>query len=163
MDKVCPVCGRVFRAPPSSKKITCSRACSSIRKAQAHKGVSNVWSEEARRRKSIHGQTDNLRKGTPAAMASPISGRGERNRNALIWTLRDPSGNAITVRNLEHWARGHCELFGEEPGDRAAARIAHGLRNIKRSMEGKLRRSDGSPYRVNQYKGWTLDGWEEGR
>ena len=160
MDRVCPVCGKVFKAPPSSKKVTCSRACSSIRKAQTHQGVSNAWGEEARRRKSAQGQTDNLRKGTPAAMASPISGRGESNRNALVWALRDPTGNTITVRNLQHWARENCELFGETPGDKSADRIAHGFYQVKRSMEGKLRRRDGTPCTVNAYKGWSVDGWE---
>ncbi|MGI6199894.1 MAG: hypothetical protein ACOYJA_03930 [Christensenellales bacterium] len=84
-----------------------------------------------------------------------------RGRTPATWTLRDPAGKLITVRNLQRWAREHCELFGMQPCERSAVTIAVGLRNLKRSALGKLRRKDGTPYTIRAYKGWTLVGWEE--
>ena len=46
-----------------------------------------------------------------------------------------------------------------EPTDAAAANIASGIRQIKRSMEGKTLRN-GKPMSVGSYKGWTLVAWE---
>lgn len=82
-------------------------------------------------------------------------------RGAVRWTLRDPQGRQVTVDNLQQWARGHCDLFGMPESERSAVTIAVGLRNLKRSREGKLHRKDGHPYTVAAYKGWTLVGWEE--
>jgi len=36
MIKHCVICGAAFEAQPTSKKITCSKACSTVRKAQSH-------------------------------------------------------------------------------------------------------------------------------
>lgn len=81
---------------------------------------------------------------------------------AKIWHLKDPNGNSVTVVNLMDWARAHAEdYFGMQPTDENAHNIASGFRNIKRSMEGKLRRKDGRPYTVATYKGWTLLAWED--
>lgn len=50
MIKKCVICGEGFPSPPSSKKITCSRECSLIRKSQSHMGKSNAWSGAALQR-----------------------------------------------------------------------------------------------------------------
>lgn len=94
--------------------------------------------------------TDNLRKGTPAALTSPKSGAFESNINALIWTIRSPDGVTYTVRNLSLWLRDNADKL---PGTPEQARA--GIAQIKRSMEGKLKRPVGS------WKGWTLIKWEE--
>ena len=51
MDKVCPVCGRVFRTTPSRNQITCSHRCAGVRSSQANserKGVTVLPDGRAR-------------------------------------------------------------------------------------------------------------------
>lgn len=163
MRRRCVICGAEFDTPPSNNKITCSPACSRIRKSQSHKGKSNTWSEEAKESaRAAAGKTGNLKNGTVAALKLPGGQRGPQNREALIWHLVDPDGNPVTVVNLLDWARHHAQdYFGMEPTDQNAAAISSGFRQIKRSMEGKLRRKNGTPYSVYTYKGWGLRAWEE--
>ena len=90
-------------------------------------------------------------------MALPESQRGPQHRSAKTWTLKAPDGTVQTVVNLLDWARKNSECyFGKPSTDKNAQIIASGIRNLRRSMEGKLRRPDGTPYRVLQYKGWEL-------
>lgn len=162
MIRKCIICGSEFQTSPSNNKITCSRECSAVRKSQSHTGKSNKWSEEKRESARVAAaKTGNLRNGTAAAMKLPEGQRGEENRNAMIWHLRDPEGNPVIVTNLLHWARLHAQdYFGMDPTDRSGEVISSGFKNIKRSMEGKLHRN-GKPYSVYSYKGWTLVAWEE--
>ena len=62
--------------------------------------------------------------------------------------------------NLLDWARHHTQDFDMESTEVSAHKIASGFRQIKRSMEGKLRRK-GKPYTVTSYKGWELAAWED--
>ena len=62
--------------------------------------------------------------------------------------------------NLLDWARHHTEDFGMEPTEQSAVKIASGIQQIKRSMEGKIRRK-GKPSTVTSYKGWELMSWED--
>ena len=87
MVRYCVICGEPFKAPPSSKKITCSKPCSLVRKSQSHMGKRNQWSVEARQRLAAKGQTENLRKGTLAARQSPVAGPFETNQEAKIWAV----------------------------------------------------------------------------
>ena len=68
---------------------------------------------------------------------SLIAGRFETNQEAKIWTLVDPCGNEITVRNLILWARENTALFEKPEGDRSAHQIASGFRAIALTMCGK--------------------------
>ena len=145
MIKTCVVCGGVFQAPPSSKKITCSRECSRANKRRTHLGKRNVWNAEKRKRLSRRGRTPNLLKGSPAAQASPRSGAFESNANALIWTLRTPDNRILVVRNLNHYIREHPEMFDGTPEQAGA-----GIRSIRQSQLGRRSR------RVTQWKGWEL-------
>ena len=158
MRRRCVVCGAEFDTPPSNNKITCSTACSRIRKSQTHEGKSNRWGEDKREAaRHAAARTGNLRHGTAAALKLPGGQRGPQNREAKIWYLRDPEGNEVVAVNQLDWAREHAaDDFGMEPTDENAARIAAGFRQLKRSMEGKLRRKNGAPYTVSTYKGWTL-------
>jgi len=159
--KYCAVCGKPFPDSPSNNRVTCSKECSTIRKHQTHLGKSNIWSDESRQRQAEKGQTENLKLGTAAALNDPLNQRGPQNRNAMTWTLLAPDGEIHTVVNLLDWARLHTEdYFGMEATDENARVIASGIRNIKRSMEDKLRRANGKPYSVTQYKGWQLLGWK---
>lgn len=157
------ICGKTFQAPPSSNKATCSKACSAILRSRVQTGRRHPWDEGKKpHAREAAARTGNLKNGTAAAMKNPLNQRGPQNREAKIWHLQDPEGNTVTVINLLDWARDHAkDCFGMEPTDANAHNIASGLRNIKRSMEGKLRRKDGRPYTVSTYKGWTLVAWED--
>lgn len=148
--KVCPVCRKLFPSPESDKTVTCSKECSAEWKRRTHEGVSNQWREESREKKRGQGQTDNLKLGTPAAMASPVAGRFETNQEAKIWTLVDPSGNEIVVRNLLMWARENTDKFGKPEGDKSAMQIAGGFRAIALTLRGKRKAASMT------YYGWTL-------
>ena len=148
--KVCPICGKLFPSPASDKTVTCSKECSVEWKRRTHEGVSNQWSEESREKKREQGQTENLKMGTPAAMASPVAGRFETNQEAKVWTLVDPSGNEIVVRNLSMWARENTDRFGKPEGDKSAEQIVHGFYAIAQTLRGKRK----TP--AMTYFGWTL-------
>lgn len=147
MIRKCIICGTNFKCSPSDKKITCSKVCSVERKRQSHKGKSNQWSLESRFKKSIEGQTNNLRKGTPAALISPRSGSFETNINAKDWILIDPDGNEHQIRNLNLWCKNNAyDLFGREP-----EQVRAGFLQIKRSMQGKRPKNP-----AMYYMGWSL-------
>ena len=158
MTKHCVICGASFSALPSSKKITCSKECSRIRKAQTHKGVSNVWGASARRKLSdvrkAEGYSTNAQKGLTAAMALPEGQRGEQNRNSKVWVLIDPSGYEFEITNLKDWARKHIDLF--EPNadiddrEHIASNIRSGFGQIALSRSGKRKNP------ISTYKGWRL-------
>ena len=149
MRRRCVICGAEFDTPPSNNKITCSKACSRVRKSQTHTGKSNVWSAEKRdSARQAATRTGNLKHGAAAALKLPEGQRGPQNREAKIWYLRDPEGNEVVAVNLLDWARQHVSDFGMEPTDRSARSIASGFRQIKRSMDGKRYRN-GKPSPVS--------------
>lgn len=148
MIKYCVICGAAFKSSPTEKKITCGPTCSTERKRQTHTGLTFSWSEEARQRKAAAGMTDNLRRGTLAAQASPIAGPYETNRNALTWVIQSPNGKVYTVRNLTLWLRQHAEMLDGTPKQAMA-----GFMQIKRCVEGKTKRA------TTQWKGWRLLQW----
>ena len=148
--KVCPVCRKLFPSPESDKTVTCSKECSAEWKRRMHEGVSNKWNEASKAKKREQGQTENLKMGTPAAMASPIAGRFETNQEAKIWTLVDPSGNEIVVRNLLMWARENTDKFFKPKGDKSAEQVVHGFYAIAQTLRGKRK----TP--ATTYFGWTL-------
>ena len=161
MVKKCVICGRQFAAPPSSKKVTCSRDCSTIRKVESHTGTSNTWSDESRKRLSAarksEGYTPSLARAFVAAMARPDSQRGPQNRNAKRWVLIDPSGRRHEFTNLLDWARRHAELFDTVESDADRERVARNIRSgfggIVLSMSGRRK----TP--CSTYKGWRLGDW----
>ena len=162
MVRKCVICGKEFNAPASSKKITCSKECSSIRKSQSHAGkhfsCSAAGRDSARRAAE---KTGNLKNGVIAAQKLPKCQRGPQNQGSKIYYLRDPSGNTIKVINLLDWSRRHAkDYFDMEPTDHNAKVIANGFRNIKRSMEGKLFHR-GKPRSAYTYKGWSLVSWSD--
>jgi hypothetical protein len=150
MIRKCVICGMEFNVPPSSKKVTCSDPCRRERASRVNLGSKHPWSESSRAKLSERGQTENLLKGTIAALESPLSGPFESNINALDWVIRSPEGTTYTVRNLNLWLRENADLL---PGTPEQARA--GIMQIKRSRLGKTKRS------VNQWKGWRLLEWGE--
>jgi hypothetical protein len=147
--KICPVCGKAFEAPPTGRA-TCSEKCERKYRAQAHKGVSNRWNAESRRKKSAQGMTDNLRAGTPAAKKSPLAGRFETNQEAKRWVIKSPEGKTYEFTNLRLWAREHTALFGKPPGDRSAGQIAQGFYSAYMAQ-----RNVGEHHTLT-YKDWKL-------
>lgn len=161
MLKTCVICGAQFTAPPSSKKITCSRACSTARKRMSHTNVSNTWNGQSRAALSARmkdlGYTPAARHALEAAMALPESQRGPLHRDAKIWTLIDPDGNRHHVVNLLNWAREHAEIFDAVADDADRERVANNIRSgfggIAQSMMGRRKNPCFS------YKGWRLGDW----
>ena len=160
MDKKCVICGAVFQAPPSDKKVTCSPACRSRRAALAAKAsAGRTWSTEKKARRAndpdVIAKLASIRQiGSQAALAIPEGQRGPQNRESKVWELIDPDGNHITVTNLLDWARNNYTLF-EPPCDdvdAAAKRVSNGIMTIATSMRGA--RSRQRP--VSSYKGWGL-------
>ena len=142
----CRNCGRSFQAPPSSRIVTCSKACSRRRKIGTHVGKPHRWSDDARVRLAAKGQTPNLCLGTEAARNSPKAGPYETNQEAKRWWIVAPNGQEYEVVNLAKWLRDNADLLPDGRADLAHA----GLRQVQRSMQGKTKRT------VSAWKGWTL-------
>ena len=165
MVKRCIVCGAEFNAPPSSKKITCSKECSVIRKRQSHAGVSNSWSSEARKKWSAKqkagGFSANAQRGVAAALALPEGQRGPQNRGSKHWVLIDLDGHEHHVINLKDWARRNAELFDTVTDDNDRERVANNIKSgfaqIVRSMQGKRKDT------IRTYKGWRVIGPPKGK
>lgn len=159
MEKKCLICGAMFKAPPSSKKVTCSHACRSKRASLAATNSPRKWSAEAKLRrasdKDVLERIASIQQiGTAAALEIPDGQRGPQNRESKIWELIDPDDNHITITNLLDWARHNYILF-EPPCDdvdAAASRVAKGFMAIASSM----RRVKSRTRSVYHYKGWGL-------
>ena len=151
MIKKCIVCGKEFKAPPSAKKITCSKECLKIRRGQVSQGrkipstTIAALSSSAKQR----GFTENLKKGTPAAMASPKAGRFDTNINAKDWTLISPFGETYKCHSLTNFIRKNPQLFDIDGSDEEVNRVAAGIRSIKGNMKHNRR--------GHSYHGWTLE------
>lgn len=165
MNKTCVICGAIFTAPPSSKKITCSSACSARRKTIIHTGKRNEWSDDARARLSARrkaeGYNANAKAGLAAAMALPEGQRGEQNREAKRWVLIEPDGTRHEFVNLTEWARKHAHWFDEVKDDADRERVANNIRSgfggIVQSMLGRKK------HPCYTYKGWRLGDWPRER
>lgn len=155
MKTKCVVCGGWFKKSPSDKTVTCSPACRSKRRSQMLIGraVSAATREKISAHAKMHGYTENLRRGTPAALASPKAGRFTTNSSAKSWILLSPDGRRFECTNLNEWIRQNIELFYCESTDENVGRIASGFRVIKRN----IKRGRG----CQTYKGWTLEGWND--
>ena len=150
MIKFCVICSKKFVASPSDRKVTCSKPCQRERARRANTAKGRKWSNKARELLSRHGQTQNLKLGTPAALKSPIAGPFETNINAKGWVVVSPEGKEYVFRNLNLWCREHEDIL---PG---TAKTASGaFRMLKRAKLGKTKRA------VTQWKGWILKSWSE--
>lgn len=150
MIKKCVVCGAEFYAPPSSKKITCSSACSRKRKSEVLKGhtiseeTKNKISEKAKRQD----RTEILSKGNQASQKSPKSGRFDTNVSAKDWILISPEGIRYECHSMINFVRKNPELFGINGDDESVNRCAAGIRAIKGNiLHGR---------RGHTYHGWTV-------
>ena len=158
--KICPVCGKEFYAPPSSKKITCSKECASKRKSDTNTGKTFRWSDAARQRYSqspahIQQAKGQAAEAAKASMALPESQKGSQHRDAKVWIVKSPDNTIIKIVNITQWARENYQLF--EPYttdiDATVKRIKAGFSAMASSMAGY--RND-TGHKVGQYKGWQL-------
>ena len=147
--KTCVVCGKLFACPPSSKKITCSAECSTVRKQQTHLGKRNKWSEQAKERKRAEGQNKNLKRGTAAALLSPNSGPFETNINAKHWKLKSPDNVIYEVDNLTKFVRDNPKFFPNPTSARSALSASAACIAGVASPSRKHRQ-------FGQYKGWQV-------
>lgn len=151
MIKNCLVCGKEFQASPSAKKVTCSKECLKIRRSQISRGkkMSETAVERMSARAKSRGFTDNLKKGTQAAMASPKAGRFDTNINAKDWVLISPFGETYKCHSLTNFIRKNPQLFDIDGSDEEVNRVAAGIRTIKGNMKHNRR--------GHSYHGWTLE------
>lgn len=151
MIKNCLVCGKEFQASPSAKKVTCSKECLKIRRSQISRGkkMSETAVERMSARAKSRGFTDNLKKGTQAAMASPKAGRFDTNINARDWILISPFGETYKCHSLTNFIRKNPQLFDIDGSDEEVNRVAAGIRTIKGNMKHNRR--------GHSYHGWTLE------
>ncbi len=151
MIKKCLVCGKEFQASPSDKIVTCSKECLKIRRSQISRGkkMSETAVERMSARAKSRGFTDNLKKGTQAAMASPKAGRFDTNINAKDWILISPFGETYKCHSLTNFIRKNPQLFDIDGSDEEVNRVAAGIRTIKGNMKHNRR--------GHSYHGWTLE------
>lgn len=150
--KICVECGKAFYAPPSSKKITCSKDCQKSHASKRRKG--KALSDETKQKISDKAKGRDMshlkRSGTEAALRSPNSGRFETNVNAKDWHLVSPGGKHYYFHSLNYWLRENgLELFGCEPDSREYHNARAVLANAKRAALGKN-------YPCCTYKGWQV-------
>ena len=111
--KTCAVCGKEFHDPPSSSKITCSRACEI------------VW----RSRISDPSQM----KQAQAEMVRREAENPETHHTAKAWVLRSPEGKTYRFVNLKHFV----ENSGFFDGDKYAYRQ---IIRMKQTAVGTIRK-----------------------
>lgn len=133
--KICVVCGKEFYASPTSGKKTCSKECERLGRINNGKQGPYV-------------KTIALAQG--AAQKSPNSGQYETNAVAKSWVIQSPEGKVYKINNLSLWARENETILPS-----SAKLFAAGIRDIKRSEQGKKKRGS------SQYKGWLLLSWSE--
>lgn len=140
--KTCVVCGKSFPCPPSSKKITCSDKCRSVRSSRVKTGKAR--SEEFRKKISLAASGRDMSGiqglAIAAALESPLAGRFDTNVNAMEWHIVSPWGKHYRFRSLREWVRKNGErMFGCDPdNDAEVARICRGFSNAKRAYLNKV-------------------------
>lgn len=155
MIKKCVQCKAEFYAPPSSKKITCSKECSSAHRKEMLTGVKRSeevkenMSKSAKERQSFQ----NLSKGTPSAKVSAKGGRFETNSNAKGWVLLSPDKKVYKCVNLQEFIRKNIELFECELTDENVSRISHGFYRAKKNIKENSN--------TITYKDWTILSWRD--
>lgn len=155
MIKKCIECGTEFYAPPSSKKITCSKDCKTKRRSRLLTGhkVTDEAKIKIKNAAKNRDTTKNLSKGTAAAMLSEKAGRNEKNSSAKTFIIVAPDSRKFEVTNLRHWIRNHIDMFDCNDTDKDVDRICHGFYTIKKNIKNNRR--------GQTYKGWTIYSWDD--
>ncbi|MGN0660290.1 MAG: hypothetical protein ACI4JX_01075 [Oscillospiraceae bacterium] len=137
MIRKCVECGRKFKAPPTSKKITCSPECSKKRRSRLLMGhkVTKEARQKISEKAAKQDRSKNLSKGTEASKASPWGGRFETNSAAKDWVIISPEGAEYSCTNLLNFIRENCELFDFENSDENAKVIYRRFLNLKKRVK----------------------------
>lgn len=155
MIRKCTECGAEFKCSPTDKKVTCSKECSSKRRSrllQKHH-VSDETKDNISKVAKKQDRSQNLSKGTPAAMQSPKAGRFVTNSSAKGWVLLSPEGVLYKCTNLMQFIREHAADFGiPADSDKDVRRVHATIRNVKKMMK----RGDGCTF-----YGWSLIEWDD--
>lgn len=149
MIRKCTECGAEFKCSPTDKKVTCSLECSRKRRSRLLQKHQVTDEAKAKMSKSAKAQdrSENLSKGTPAAMHSPKAGRFVTNSSAKVWVLLSPEGIRYRCINLMQFIRDHAADFGIPADDDESVRRIHCcFRNVKQMMK--------------RGNGCTIYGWE---
>ena len=128
ITRACAVCGREFETRASQPRETCSEACRGELVGQTHKAKRDLGFY-------IH---------------------REKPSNIKVWEIVSPKGKMYKIRNLEAWAREHCDLFGLPTNDASVRRIVSGFS----MLQCRIRESD-RPDAFTRFtccKGWRLKG-----
>lgn len=156
MIKKCVVCGAEFYAPPSSKKITCSKSCSGKRRSRLLKNHAVSAEAKAKISRSAlkRGFTDNLKKGTLSAQASVKAGKTDQNSSAKFYVLRSPDGRIFEASNLSNFIRRNPDLFEIERGnEKEVEKVAHGFYTVKKNIKADKG--------CQTYHDWTVLDWDD--
>ena len=151
MIKKCVVCGKEYSCSPTDKILTCSSECSRKRRSESLKGkeVKQHTREKLSEIAKGKGYTENLKKGTPAALKSPRSGRFETNVNAKDWILISPAGVRYECHSLSNFIRNNPDIFGMDGSDEEVRKFTNGLRAIKCNILHNRR--------GQSFHGWTIE------
>lgn len=148
-QKKCVVCGALFYAPPSSKKVTCGDECRRVRKVWIYlhdKRPTAVREAISAAKKGIRPPTYDAF--IAANKASPYTQRGEQNSAAKWWRIRNTeTGDEYAFTNLQEFVRNNPDLFGAET-DENIYRICRGFYTIKRNFKRGAS--------CITYKGWQI-------
>ena len=152
MIRKCTECGAEFKCSPSDKTVTCGKECSRKRRSRLLQKHQVTDEAKAKMSKSAKAQdrSENLSKGTPAAMQSPKAGRFTTNSSAKEWVLLSPEGVRYKCTNLMQFIREHAADFGIPADDKDVRRVHATIRNVKKMMK----RGDGCTF-----YGWSLLEW----
>ncbi|MBO5449824.1 MAG: hypothetical protein J5994_10945 [Ruminococcus sp.] len=161
--KKCVYCGKKFSCSPSSKRVTCSKECSSLWRSNFQKGKkmsSDQKKKISETHKKISAENEEIKlkwqtcakKASDAAKKSPNSGRFVTHHAAKVWTvIYLPTQEEFTFTNLSLWVRENIERFDCELTDKNVARIVHGFYTIKRNAkQGK---------NCITYREWQVIAW----
>lgn len=136
--KICPVCGKKFKDPPSNLTVCCSPECSKIHREQLH--------QDGVYKQSI----ENMRVG----FSKKIDEIGSENHwFAKHWIIESPSGQVYECDNLMNFIRENPDLF-----DGTTKQAYDGFQKIKATMEGKRPKAQSK-----SWKGWHLISYEENK
>lgn len=155
MIRKCAECGAAFKCSPTDKKVTCSPECSRKRRSRMLRKhpVSDEAKASISKAAKEQDRSQNLSKGTPAAMRSLKAGRFVTNSSAKGWVLLSPDGVRYKCTNLMQFIREHAADFGiAADDDTSVKRIHRGFRTVKQLMK---RGGGCSIY------GWELIEWDD--
>lgn len=126
ITRACVVCGREFETRASQPRKTCSEACRGELVGQTYKAKRDLGFY-------IH---------------------REKPSNIKAWEIVSPKGKVYKIRNLEAWAREHCDLFGLPTNDASVRRIVSDFS----MLQCRIRESDRPDafMRFTCCKGWRL-------